>query len=160
MRFFPIVAAMLLAGPALAHHGESHPAPNLMAQAATADSIQELQRQRRNPDVPPGVQAQRRDAADADAASLDDAAGQLRAAATALRTGRAGQANEFLERAESRLLTRSTPPAQAGQPVQSGPVGHIAAARAALFANDRPKAQREIESALAALNRPARRARP
>jgi hypothetical protein len=160
MRFLPIVAAMLLAGPALAHHGENHPAPNLMAQATTPDSIQELQRQRRNPDVPPGVQAQRRDAADADAASLEDAAGQLRAAATALRAGRAGQANEFLERAESRLLTRSTPPAQAGQPVQSGPVGHISAARAALFANDRPKAQREIESALAALDRPTRRARP
>ncbi|WP_431304399.1 hypothetical protein [Sediminicoccus sp. BL-A-41-H5] len=148
-------AALLLAGPAFAHHGERHPAPNLMAQANTGDSIQELQRQRRNPDVPPGVQAQRRDAADADAASLDDAASQVRAAATALRAGRAGQANEFLERAESRLLTRSTVPAQAGEPVRGGPVGHIAAARAALFANDRAKAQAEIEAALTALNRPA-----
>jgi hypothetical protein len=148
-------AALLLAAPALAHHGENHPAPNLMAQAGTPDSIQELQRQRRNPDVPPGVQAQRRDAADADAASLDDAASQVRAAATALRAGRAGQANEFLERAESRLLTRSTVPAQAGEPVRGGPVGHIAAARAALFANDRAKAQAEIEAALTALNRPA-----
>jgi hypothetical protein len=161
-------AALLLAGPALAHHDEPHPASNLMAQAGgqpnTGDSIQELQRQRRNPDVPPGVQAQRRDAADADAASLDDAAAQIRAASTALRAGRAGQANEFLERAESRLLTRSTIPAQAGQPVQGGPVGHIAAARAALFANDRAKAQAEMEAALTALNRPAqapvRRARP
>ena len=163
MRLYPFAAILLLAGPALAHHDERHPAANLTAQASPGpDSIQELQRQRRNPDVPPGVQAQRRDAADADAASLDDAAGQLRAAATALRAGRAGQANEFLERAESRLLTRSTPPAMAGQPVQSGPIGQIAAARAALFANDRPKAQREIEAALTALNRPApaRRARP
>ena len=153
MRPVLLAAALLVAGPALAHHGERHPAPNLMAQA---DSIQELQRQRRNPDVPPGVQAQRRDAADADAASLDDAASQLRGAATALRAGRAGQANEFLERAESRLLTRSTPPAQAGQPVQSGPVGHISAARAALFANDRAKAQSEMDAALANLNRPER----
>jgi hypothetical protein len=160
-------AALLLAVPATvtaawAHHDEPHPASNLMAQANTGDSIQELQRQRRNPDVPPGVQAQRRDAADADAASLDDAAAQIRAASTALRAGRAGQANEFLERAESRLLTRSTIPAQAGQPVQGGPVGHIAAARAALFANDRAKAQAEMEAALTALNRPApvRRARP
>jgi hypothetical protein len=163
MRILPLAAALMLAGPALAHHGEHHPAPNLMAQANTGvDSIQELQRQRRNPDVPPGVQAQRRDAADADAASLDDAAGQLRAAGTALRAGRAGQANEFLERAESRLLTRSTVPAMAGEAVQSGPVGHISAARAALFANDRPKAQREIEAALTALDRPApaRRGRP
>ena len=153
-------AALLLAGPAFAHHGERHPAPNLMAQANTGDSIQELQRQRRNPDVPPGVQAQRRDAADADAASLDDAAAQVRAASTALRAGRAGQANEFLERAESRLLTRSTVPAQAGEPVRGGPVGHIAAARAALFANDRAKAQTEIEAALTALNRPAPARRP
>lgn len=162
MRFLPLLAVAFLSGPALAHHGERHPPPNAMAQANTADSIQELQRQRRNPEVPPGVQAQRRDAADADAASLDDAAGQLRGAATALRAGRAGQANEFLERAESRLLTRSTVPAQAGQPVQGGPVGHISAARAALLANDRPKAQREIEAALTALDRPApvRRARP
>jgi hypothetical protein len=162
MRHLSLAAVLLLAAPAWAHHGENHPAPNLMAQAGTPDSIQELQRQRRNPDVPPGVQAQRRDAADADAASLDDAAAQVRAASTALRAGRAGQANEFLERAESRLLTRSTVPAQAGQPVQGGPVGHIAAARAALFANDRTKAQAEMEAALTALNRPApaRRARP
>lgn len=164
MRFTLIAAALLASAPALAHHDERHPASDQMAQATTGqpDSIQELQRQRRNPDVPPGVQAQRRDAADADAASLDDAAGQLRGAVTALRAGRAGQANEFLERAESRLLTRSTPPAQAGEPVQSGPVGHIAAARAALFANDRARAQREIEAALTALDRPAppRRARP
>ncbi len=164
MRHLPLAAALLLAAPigALAHHDEVHPASNLMAQASTPDSIQELQRQRRNPDVPPGVQAQRRDAADADAASLDDAAAQIRAATTALRAGRAGQANEFLERAESRLLTRSTLPVQAGQPVQDGPVGHIAAARAALFANDRAKAASEMEAALTALNRPApaRRARP
>lgn len=159
MRPVLLATALLLSAPAFAHHHERHPAANLFAQA---DSIQELQRQRRNPDVPPGVQAQRRDAADADAASLDDAAAQLRGAATALRAGRAGQANEFLERAESRLLTRSTLPAQAGDPVNSGPVGHIAAARAALFANDRPRAQREIEAALTELNRPApeRRARP
>jgi hypothetical protein len=156
MRPVPLLAALLLSLPAMAHHDERHPPTNQLAQV---DSIQELQRQRRNPDVPPGVQAQRRDAADADAASLDDAAAQLRAAGTALRAGRAGQANEFLERAESRLLTRSTPPAQAGQPVQSGQVGHISAARAAIFANDRPKAQREIEAAITALDRPAR-ARP
>ncbi len=156
MRILPFAAVLLLAAPALAHHDERHPPLNLTAQAGPGgDSIQELQRQRRNPEVPPGVQAQRRDAADADAASLDDAAAQLRAASTALRAGRAGQANEFLERAESRLLTRSTAPAMAGQPLQSGPVGQIAAARAAIFANDRAKAQRDIQAALTALDRPA-----
>ena len=159
MRPVLIAAALLLSSPAIAHHDERHPP---VGQLAQVDSIQELQRQRRNPDVPPGVQAQRRDAAGADSASLDDAAGQLRGAATALRAGRAGQANEFLERAESRLLTRSTPPAMAGEAVRSGPVGHVAAARAALFANDRPRAQREIEAALATLDRPdpERRGRP
>lgn len=151
-----LLAALLLPGAALAHHGERHAPPNMMAQAAPGqpDSIRELQRQRANPDVPPGVQAQRRDAADADAASVDDAAGQLRAAITALRASRAGQSNEFLERAESRLLTRSTVPARAGDPVQDGAIGHISAARAALLRNDRAAAQREVEAALAAIDRP------
>ncbi|WP_424814619.1 hypothetical protein [Roseococcus sp. YIM B11640] len=126
-------------------------------QLAQMDSIRELQRQQANPDQPTGLTGQRRDQADADAASLDDAASQLQAALTALRAGRAGQANEFLERAESRLLTRDTAPARAGEPVRGGPVGHISTARAALLRNDRPGAQREIEAALAAMNRPARR---
>jgi len=159
-----ILAAALAPFPALAHHDERHPAANLMAQGGAApaariqsDAIPELRRQRANPDVPPGVQAQRRDQADADAASVDDAEGQLRAAQIALRAGRAGQANEFLERAESRLLTRGTLAVSAGQPVLDGAVGRIAAARAALFTNDRAGAEREIEAALAAIGpRPAR----
>lgn len=160
MRCFLALAAFLLSAPAFAHHGENHPPAHLFAQArAGDDSIRELQRQRANPDIPPGVQGQRRDAADVDAASVDDAAGQLRAAITALRTGRAGQANEFMERAESRLLTRSTLPARAGIVVQDGPTGHISAARAALLRNDRNAAQREMEAALAALDRPIRPAR-
>ena len=158
MRSALLLGCFLLAGPALAHHDERHPPSNAFAQANApqGDSIRELQRQRANPEVPPGVQAQRRDAADADAASVDDAAGHLRGASTALRAGRAGQANEFLERAESRLLTRSTLPARAGTAVQDGPIGHISAARAALFRNDRPAAQREIEAALTALDQPIR----
>lgn len=156
MRLALLLGCLLFAGPALAHHDEWHPPSNEFAQntVTQADSIRELQRQRANPDVPPGVQAQRRDAADADAASLDDAAGQLRAALTALRAGRAGQANEFLERAESRLLTRSTLAARAGVAVQDGPTGRISAARAALLRNDRAIAQREVEAALTALDRP------
>jgi len=160
MRCVLLLGCVLLVGPALAHHDERHAPANAFAQntAVQADSIRELQRQRANPEVPPGVQAQRRDAADADAASLDDAAGQLRAALTALRAGRGGQANEFLERAESRLLTRSTLPARAGVAVQDGPTGRIAAARAALLRNDRIAAQREIEAALTVLDPPSPRA--
>jgi hypothetical protein len=149
------VLALLLPGTAQAHHGGPHAPADQYAQA---DSIRELQRQRANPDVPPGVQAQRRDAADADALEAAGAAEQLRAAATALRAGRPGQANELLERAESRLLTRSTVPVRAGEPVTAGPVGHIAAARRALLARDTPAAQRAIEAALAELPR-ARAAR-
>jgi len=161
MRAILALGALVLCAPALAHHDEKHPPANAFAQAAPApgDSIRELQRQRANPDTPPGVQGQRRDAADADGASVDDAAGQLRAALTALRAGRAGQANEFLERAESRLLTRSTPAPRAAVAVQDGPISRISAARAALLRNDRPAAQREIEAALAALDRPVRLAR-
>ena len=66
-----LLAGPVLTGPALAHHDERHPPSNALAQnvVSQADSIRELQRQRANPEVPPGVQAQRRDAADADAAS-------------------------------------------------------------------------------------------
>jgi hypothetical protein len=151
------VLALLLPGTAHAHHGERHPPPNQVAQA---DSIRELQRQRANPEVPPGVQAQRRDAADADALEAAGAAEQLRAAATAIRAGRLGQANELLERAESRLLTRSTVPVRAGEPVTAGPVGHIAAARRALLARDTAQALGRIEAAQAELGPAGRRARP
>jgi hypothetical protein len=150
-----LLALLLIPGAALAHHGERHPPANAVAQAAPRPdpAIQELQRQRANPDVPPGVQAQRRDAEDADQAGIEDALGQVRAARTALRARRAGQANEFLERAESRLLTRSTVVNRAGVPVQSGPVAHISAARAALVRNDQAAAAAEIDRAIAMLER-------
>lgn len=159
MRSALLLGCCLLAAPALAHHDERHPPSDVFAQntPSQGDSIRELQRQRANPEVPPGVQAQRRDAADVDAASLDDAAAQLRGALTALRASRGGQANEFLERAESRLLTRSTLATRAGEAMQDGPIGHISAARAALFRNDRTAAQREIEAALGAVDQPAPR---
>ncbi|MCU0889863.1 MAG: hypothetical protein MUC64_17985 [Rubritepida sp.] len=148
MRLGLALLAGLLAGPALAHHGERHPPPNQMAQN---DSIQELQRSRARPETPPGVQAQRRDAADADAVAAASAAELLRAAATAIRAGRPGQANELLERAESRLLTRSTFPARAGEPVTAGPIGHTARARQALLARNPELALREVQAALALL---------
>ncbi|MBS7809909.1 hypothetical protein [Roseococcus pinisoli] len=151
-----VLAALLVPALAQAHSGSRF---ETIAQLAQADSVRELQRSRANPDQPPGVAAQRRDQAEVDAASLDDAAGQLRGALTALRTGRAGPANEFLERAETRLLTRDTSPARAGEAVSGGPIGHIARARAAILGNDRASAQREIEAALAAIDRPLRPSR-
>lgn len=151
-----VLATALVPMLAHAHRGDRFESTTQLAQA---DSIRELQRLRSNPDQPPGVAAQRRDAAEVDAASLDDAAGQLQGALTALRAGRPGPANEFLERAESRLLTRSTAPSRADEAVTGGPIGRISAARAALLRNDRAGAQREIEAALAALDRPINRPR-
>jgi hypothetical protein len=161
-----ILAVLLLPGLAYAHHDEPHPL--VLAQASPREAgreapargtIQEMQREQARPNATPWVPNQNRDAADADAASVDDAAGQLRAAMTALRARRGGQANEFLERAESRLLTRSTPATRAGEPMQDGPVARIAAARAALQRNDGPATQREIEAALDAMERPRRQPR-
>jgi sugar/nucleoside kinase (ribokinase family) len=71
-----VLAAVLAPTLAYAHRGDRFETTSQLAQA---DSIRELQRLQSNPDQPPGVAAQRRDAAEVDAASLDDAAGQLRA---------------------------------------------------------------------------------
>lgn len=149
------ILALLLALPAAAHHGERH--PQELAQAGDR-TMRELQRERQNP-ATPYVPEQNRDASQADQAGIDDAAGLLNAALTALRSNRRGPALEFLERAESRLLTRSTPAPRAGEPVTAGPVARIAAARGAVTAGNVAKAQEEIGAALAALNRPRRRAR-
>ncbi|MFL1463717.1 hypothetical protein ACI6QG_16030 [Roseococcus sp. DSY-14] len=153
-----LALALLLPGAAPAHE---RPFPHAhVAQAGRPDAaIEELNRQRARPEVPPGVQAQRREAQDADAAAADDAAAQLRAAHAAIRARRAGQANELLERAESRLLTRSTLATRAGEAVQGGPVARIAAARAALLKGDRDAALAAVDEALAALDRPRRRGR-
>ena len=157
------VILMALAAPALspalspawAHHDEPH--PQALAQAPDR-TIREIQREQRNP-ATPYVPEQNRDAGQADAAGIDDAAGLLYAAQTALRTNRRGQAVEFMERAESRLLTRSTVATRAGEAVAAGPTARIAAARAAVVAGNVVKAQEEIAAALAALNRPRSRTR-
>lgn len=149
-----VLAALLAPTLASAAQGDRFESITRLAQA---DSIRELQRSRANPDQPPGVAAQRRDQAEVDAASLDDAAGQLQGALTAVRAGRYGPANEFIERAETRLLTRDTAPGRASEAVSGGPIAHTSAARAALLRNDRAGALREIEAALVAIDRPVRR---
>jgi hypothetical protein len=155
IRAATLTLALTLPGAALAHHGGPHPPVY-----AQADSIQELQRQRARPELPPGVQAQRRDAEAADALGDEGAAQLLTAAREAVRARRYGQANELLERAESRMLTRSTLPARAGEPVRGGPIRHVSAARAALLARDPAKALSEINTALSMLPTPrAARAR-
>lgn len=143
---------LLAASPALAHHGERHPT----GLAQLDPGAREMQRARQNPAATPFVPEQNRTAAEADAAGIDDAAGLLNAAHAALRSRRTAQAIEFLERAESRLLTRSTPAPRANVPVEQGPVARIAAARRAASAGDLATAMRETDAALAALERPRR----
>lgn len=150
-----ILLALAVVAPAFAHHNEPHPPQLAQAPDRTLREIQREQRGTATPYVP----EQNREAGQADAAGIDDAAGLLNAALTALRTNRRGQALEFMERAESRLLTRSTPAPRAGDVVSAGPVARIASARAATSSGNIPLAQKEIEAALAALDRPRRRGR-
>ncbi|RVT95642.1 hypothetical protein EOD42_15695 [Rhodovarius crocodyli] len=150
-----LLSLAVLAGPAAAHHGRGHP-----EQVAQVDgAVREQDRARANPAATPWVPEQNRAAAEAEAAGVDDAAGLLRSAHAALTARRAGQAIEFLERAESRLLTRSTPATRAGEPVQNGPVARITAARLAAGRGDLKTAMDQTDLALAALDRPRRRGR-
>lgn len=73
----------------------------------------------------------------------------LQAAQRALASNRTGAAQEALERAETRVLTRSTDPSAAGAPDQNSMVQSIGAARRALAARDIPGARAAISAALA-----------
>lgn len=62
--------------------------------------------------------------------------------------GRTGAAQEALERAETRILDRSTDPAMANQPDASPRVDHIHNALRMLAAKDRAGTTREIDAAM------------
>ncbi len=72
----------------------------------------------------------------------------LDAARRAIAANRTGEAQEALERAESRALDRSVKPSNAGQPSGQPLVKQIAAARHALSAGDRQMAVQLIEKAM------------
>ncbi len=80
-----------------------------------------------------------------------DAGELVQQASVALRAGRTAQARDLLEQSETRLLTRSTPADQAGQPMQGPVLDRLAAARAAIQARDRAGALREMDQALTGL---------
>ena len=80
----------------------------------------------------------------------------LDAARRALAAGRGGEAQEALERAESRALTRSVRPSRAGQPSGQPVVADISAAREALAGGDRMRVLELIDAALAAEAAPPR----
>ena len=72
----------------------------------------------------------------------------LQAAAQALAAGRTGEAQEAMERAETRALDRSVRPSQARVPDQRPLVRQIAQARAALAGGDRGEALRLLQQAM------------
>ena len=83
----------------------------------------------------------------------DDANPQalLQAASQALAANETGMAQESLERAETRLLTRSTMPDQADAPDNSGTVQLISSARMAIAHGDLQAANNDNQQALGGL---------
>lgn len=145
MRSLPLWAAgLILAAPALA---QPWPGPGA---ARAPDSITEQQREMRRTGEP-SVPLQNRDSRQIDA--LGELAGSrewLKEAQTAIRRGQLGLANELLERTATRMLTRSTEPAMAGQPMRDPRLAYVNEARQALFRRDRREADRLIEMAIQA----------
>ena len=73
----------------------------------------------------------------------------LKAAAAAIAAGRTGEAQEAMERAESRALDRSVRPSKAGMPSRQKLVEQISAARQALAAGDKMGALKQVQAAAA-----------
>ena len=73
----------------------------------------------------------------------------LRAAQSAIAAGRMGEAEEALEEAQTRLLDRSTPLFQTGNPSDNPTVQQITQARQALKAGDRGTCLGLIQQAIA-----------
>ncbi len=76
----------------------------------------------------------------------------LRAARAALATGRTGEAQEAMERAQTRLLDRATPLFQTDRPSTHPGVAEISVALRALGAGDRSRALRGIDAAIPLAN--------
>ncbi|MDB5379970.1 MAG: hypothetical protein JWR00_4416 [Rubritepida sp.] len=134
------LGTVLLATPALAQMKQNAP-------PGRSDSLTEMERQRRNPG-PPSVPMQNRDGATADEIEARGVRDWLMQAKAAIGRGQLGQANEFLERAETRMLSRSTEPDRAGQPAAWPRLSAISGAREALRNRDRNGAMQQIEMAL------------
>ena len=74
----------------------------------------------------------------------------LAAAQRALNQNKTGAAQEALERAETRVLSRTTDPSMANTPDNQAMVQNIAAARRALGANNIAAAKQAVQAAMAA----------
>lgn len=84
-----------------------------------------------------------------------DAASLLRNADNALARGQNMLANELLERAETRLLSRSVLESRIGEPSVGGIAGTISQARQAVVKGDRAEARMHIRTAMDAISRGA-----
>ena len=128
----------------------------------------EMQRAHGNPSAMPTLPGQDRNAHEADQADINDIHGFLTSARAAVARRQFGQANEFVERAESRILTRSlsaTAPsasaanaevlARAARPYEGPVVRALSQARAALMRRDARASLAALDEADAALSRPA-----
>ena len=114
------VLGVLLAGPALAQTAPPSPSPPPLA-PLPAPALDE--------NAPPK-------------AFID-------AALHAVAAGRIGEAQEAIERAESRALDRDVKPSQAGNPSQQPLVQQLSQARQALSAGDRMRAVTLLQAAAA-----------
>jgi hypothetical protein len=135
-----ITAGLMLAIPAMAQPSPDRGSPR-------EDGLTEQRREmtRRGEAFVP---QQNRESRQGDALEHETSQEWLKEAQTALRAGQLGQANEYLERAATRLLSRSTEPSQAGAPMQDSRLALITEARASLQRRDRPAAERQIDRAL------------
>jgi hypothetical protein len=79
-----------------------------------------------------------------------NAADLLRAAQSALRAGRTGEAQQSLEMAQTRLLSRSVPMGQTNNPSDNPAVSQISQALRALSAGDRAQTMQLIQAAIPA----------
>ncbi len=82
------------------------------------------------------------------AAAASTPEGYLAAAQRALASGKTGAAQEALERAETRVLSRSTEPSMAASPADMPMVQQIGAARRALAGHDTAAAKAAISAAM------------
>jgi len=141
MRVAPsLILALTLASPAFA---QPKPGP-------VQDGISEQHRERTRQEAP-SVPLQNRDShlGDARAPGVSGTREWLKEAQDALRRGQMGEANEYLERAATQILTRSTEASRGSEPMRDRNLALIADARGALMRRDQRGAADAIDLAIA-----------
>ncbi|MDB5414376.1 MAG: hypothetical protein JWR10_2711 [Rubritepida sp.] len=150
---YAALGSLLIAGPALAQSQmEMKDRQDRMERPRGGDSMGEMERERGGNSDRPWVPGQNRDGRFADNMRGERVAVQdwLKEAQEAVRQGNFGRANEFLERAATRMLSRGTEASRAGEAMESRSLRHINDAREALRHRDRREAMRQIDMALSA----------